>query len=88
MQVDLRVLALEGGEQVRHEVLGAGLHRQFQLALQRTLHVGELHIEVFQAPENIPAGPLQGFGRFSHIELFADVIEQRLAKQLFQLFDL
>ncbi|MCY1176055.1 hypothetical protein D9M73_163160 [compost metagenome] len=58
LQVHFRVLAFERGKQMRHEVFGAGFHRQFQLPLQRTLHVRQLHVEVFQASENIPAGPL------------------------------
>ncbi|MCY1439139.1 hypothetical protein D9M71_553600 [compost metagenome] len=32
-QVDFGVLLLEGGKQVRNEILGAGFHRQFQLSL-------------------------------------------------------
>ncbi|MNN30253.1 hypothetical protein D3C81_1438980 [compost metagenome] len=75
LQIHFRVLTLERGEQVRHEVFGAGFHRQFQLALQRTLHVGQLHIEVFQTPEDVPAGALKCFGGFGHVEFFADVIE-------------
>ncbi len=57
-QADFRVLALEGGEQVRDEVLAARLDGELQLALQRALHVGKLHVETFQAPENIPTGLL------------------------------
>ncbi|MNV65300.1 hypothetical protein D3C71_1579900 [compost metagenome] len=58
LQVHFRVLAFERGKQMRHEVFGAGFNRQFQLPLQRALHVRQLHVEVFQASENIPAGPL------------------------------
>ncbi|MNP52733.1 hypothetical protein D3C76_1471430 [compost metagenome] len=82
------MLALEGGKQVRYEILGAGFHRQFQLALQRALHVRQLHVEVFQATEDVPARTLQGFRRFGHVEFFADIIEQRLAHQLFKLTNL
>ncbi|MCY1443853.1 hypothetical protein D9M71_602900 [compost metagenome] len=58
LQVHFRVLAFERGKQMRHEVFGAGFNRQLQLPLQRALHVRQLHVEVFQAPENIPTGPL------------------------------
>ncbi|MCY1439143.1 hypothetical protein D9M71_553640 [compost metagenome] len=33
-QVDFRVLLLEGGEQMRDEILGTGFHGQFELTLQ------------------------------------------------------
>ena len=88
VQVDVRLLLLEGGKQVRHEVLGAGFHCQGQLALQRALQVGELHVEAFQALEDIRAGALERFGGVGQVELLADVFEQRLADQLFQLANL
>ncbi|MDT4866536.1 hypothetical protein FQZ97_1013940 [compost metagenome] len=52
------------------------------------MQVAQLHVQAFQAPEDIRTGPLQGFGGVGQIELLADVIEQRLAEQLFQLADL
>ena len=85
LQVHFRVLALERGEQVRHEVLGAGFHRQIQLALQGTLQVRELHIQAFQTAENFAAGNQQGFGGVGQVELFRHVVEQGLPYKLFQL---
>ncbi|MCY1361537.1 hypothetical protein D9M69_482060 [compost metagenome] len=82
------MLLLEGGEQVRHEVLGTGLHRQVQLALQRTLQVRQLHVEAGQALEDIAAGAHQRLGGVSHVELLADVLEQGLTHQFFELADL
>ncbi len=73
---------------MRDEVLAARFDGQLQLTLQRALHVGKLHVQAFQAPENIPAGLLQRLCRFSQVELFADVFEQRLADQLFELANL
>ena len=87
-QVDLGVQLLERREQVRHEVLGAGLHCQLQLTLQRALHVGKLHVQAFQATEDIPAGALQRFGGLGEVEFLADILEQRLPDQFFELTDL
>ncbi|MNF78711.1 hypothetical protein D3C84_609040 [compost metagenome] len=82
------MLLAERGEQVRHEVLGAGFHGQVQLALQRTLQVRQLHVEAFQALEDIAAGAHQRLGGIGHVELLADVLEQGLTHQLFELADL
>ncbi len=79
---------LECREQMRHEVLGAGLDRQLQLPLQRPLHVRQLHIQAFQTPEDVVTGALQRFGGFREVQLLAHVFEQRLANQLFELADL
>ncbi len=70
------------------EIFGAGFYRQFELALQRALHVGKLHVEVLQSTENVATGELQRLGCFREIELFTHVLEQRLANQLFQLTNL
>ncbi|MNH28319.1 hypothetical protein D3C79_884780 [compost metagenome] len=80
--------ALEGSEQVRHEVFGAGLNRQLQVPLQGPLHVGELHIKAFQAAKDVAAGTLQGFCSFGKVQLLADILEQRLPHQFFELTDL
>ncbi len=67
--------ALEGGEQMRRDVLGAGLHREVELALQRALQVGELHVEAVQPTEDVGAGALQRLGRVGEVELLADIFE-------------
>ena len=58
LQADLRVQALECGEQVRRDVLGAGFNRQVELALQRALQIRELHVEAVQATEDVGTGAL------------------------------
>ncbi|MNZ74323.1 hypothetical protein D3C78_927700 [compost metagenome] len=88
LQTDLRVLLAEGGEQVRHHIFGAGLHGQAELPLQRAAQVGKLHVEAFQAGEDVRPGTLQGLGGVGQVELLADVLEQRLADQLLELADL
>ncbi|MNN54583.1 hypothetical protein D3C81_1694060 [compost metagenome] len=88
LQADFGVLLAKRGEQVGDEVFGAGLHGQAELALQRAAQVGELHVEAFQAAEDVRAGALQGLGGVGEVELLADVLEQRLVEQLLELADL
>ncbi|MCY1549661.1 hypothetical protein D9M68_858420 [compost metagenome] len=47
-----------------------------------------MHIQAFQAAENVRAGALQGLRRIGQVELLADIVEQWLAEQLFQLANL
>ncbi|ERI52259.1 hypothetical protein N878_19830 [Pseudomonas sp. EGD-AK9] len=88
IQADFGILAAKSGEQVGNEVLGAGLHAQVELPLQRALQVRQLHVQALQAAEDVAAGALERLGRLGQVELLADVFEQRLADQLLQLANL
>ena len=88
LQTDFRVLLAEGRKQMRGKVFCAGLDGQAELALQRALQVGQLHVEAVEAGKDIVAGLEQCLGGVCQVELLADVIKQWLVEQFFQLPDL
>jgi len=66
---------LKGGEQVRHEVLGAWIPLPVSVAPAVARMSEKLHVEVFQRPK-ISRWPVAGFSGLGHVEFFADIIEQ------------
>src|SRR5690606_20610640 len=84
-EADLRVALAKSSQQVRGQVLDAAGYRQTQFAVQGALQGFELHIKNIQPIEDLGAGRQQQVGRLGQVQPAPDILEQRLAYQLFQL---